>query len=303
MTNPLIRTITKGRPFAWSCPSDGRTAPFFIIGSGRSGTTLLRRLLLDDPAICIPAEHPGIRLAYRRFAQARWILNWPRVVEMTLATLEYHRAFDDWQVCNLSTLSRRLARVAPDQRSFGHIIDSVFRTECGIESSGLWGDKTPAFSDDAMMLPSVFPDARFVHLVRDGVDVMESLVRAGLAHSRNEAVSRWVRRVTNAESMIERCKPGHGIRVKYEDLVQRPADIVNTIRALVSLPTTSSSQSSTAGLNRISDVRSRPHHQRVFEPPNDASIGRGRSMMPPSERHAIGMIANPTLTTMGYARV
>lgn len=303
MTSALIRKISKGRPFEWACPSDGRSAPFFIIGSGRSGTTLLRRLLLDDPAICIPAEHPGVRLAYLRFARARWILNWPRVVDMTLASLEYHRAFDDWEIGNLSKLSRSLGKVAPDQRSFGHIIDSVFRTECGVDRSGLWGDKTPALSDDAKLLLSVFPDARFVHLVRDGVDVVESLVRAGLANSRGEAATRWVRRVTNAEAMIEHCKPGHGIRVTYEDLVQRPLDIVNTIRAIVDLQAISSLEESTMGLERVSDVRSRAHHRRVFEPLNDTSIGRGRRVISSGERHAIGVIANRTLTAMGYSPV
>jgi hypothetical protein len=53
-------------PFASQLPG---YSPFFIIGSGRSGNTLLRKLLMENSRVVIPPEIPDLGSTIRRFTQ------------------------------------------------------------------------------------------------------------------------------------------------------------------------------------------------------------------------------------------
>src|SRR3546814_17783449 len=64
-----------------------------------------------------------------------------------------------------------LARPIRDYRDF---VDAIFRCYADAQGKPRWGDKTPFYTPDIDIIRRVFPDAKIVHLVRDGRDVVLS---------------------------------------------------------------------------------------------------------------------------------
>src|SRR3546814_2786506 len=64
-----------------------------------------------------------------------------------------------------------LARPIRDYRDF---VDAIFRCYADAQGKPRWGDKTPFYTPDIDIIRRVFPDAKLVHLVRDGRDVVLS---------------------------------------------------------------------------------------------------------------------------------
>lgn len=66
----------------------------FILGSGRSGNTLLRKILMKKYNIYIPAETYAIAPALDAFRRS-FFLTWSERVRLVLATFEYQDNFDN----------------------------------------------------------------------------------------------------------------------------------------------------------------------------------------------------------------
>ena len=131
--------------------------PFFVVGPGRSGSTLLRRILQAGPGVHIPPENHGLRFASRAFRRRRHLC-WPELVGLVL---EVHRSTPGFEHLGLELEPVRLEleAVDPEERSLARIVDAVYRHHAagaGV-ALGRWGDKTPlnCFAMGAIRL--VFP--------------------------------------------------------------------------------------------------------------------------------------------------
>ena len=123
-------------------------APIFVIGCQRSGTSLLRRILDSHSNIACPPE-------------SKFILPMTEV----LRAPKYLVGF--------SGMGYERAEVAGALRSF---LGSFFDAYASAQGKGRWADKTPNYVDCLPELWEVFgPEARFVHLIRHGMDVAFSL--------------------------------------------------------------------------------------------------------------------------------
>src|SRR5204863_74419 len=81
----------------------------------------------------------------------------------------------DWDV----PVDEVRARLRPGMR-LGEAIAAVYETYAARHGKSRWGDKTPMYMQRLPMLERLFPDARFVHLVRDGRDQLPPGGVAGL---------------------------------------------------------------------------------------------------------------------------
>jgi len=73
------------------------------------------------------------------------------------------------------------ARLRPGLTA-GEAISAIFATYAAEQGKQRWGDKTPLYMQHLPVLERLFPDARYVHLIRDGRDAALSFlsVPAGL---------------------------------------------------------------------------------------------------------------------------
>src|SRR5262249_35446578 len=129
--------------------------PIFIVGCGRSGTTLLRLMLDSHPAIAA-GEETKFLTDLEPIVGEHWRL---------LHTYGFDRAW--W-----------LDRI---RAFYGGFLEE-YATRRGKRR---WAEKTPGYTFHLAFLDELFPDAQYLHLIRDGRDVVASFrerwgYRAGL---------------------------------------------------------------------------------------------------------------------------
>lgn len=206
------------------------TFPFFV-GCGRSGTTLLRSIFNAHPEMAIPYEAQFVVALGDPAPRARYERTNGFAVDHFVADLSAQFAFRQWRVPE-AEVRRNLTD--PPPTSYADAIRSVYATYARQHSKLRYGDKTATNVLSIAMLAELFPEARFVHVLRDGRDVALSWLDTGWdfgPQTIEEAALYWryhVQRGRRVGGMI----PNRYCEVRYEALV---ADPVETLRQLCPL--------------------------------------------------------------------
>src|SRR5262245_41161412 len=194
-------------------------APFpFIVGCGRSGTTLARAMLDAHPEFAVPFEsYFPVWFARRKqryetpdgFAQ-----------EAFVDDLLVHPQFARWAM-DEADVRAAFARDMP--ASFADAIRTSFRIYAQAHDKPRYADKTPVFVLHIPMLSQMFPEAVFVHLVRDGRDVVLSRTQVawGSRRFRFETLV-WHEQVMRGRADGRRLDPARYLELRYEELVDDP---------------------------------------------------------------------------------
>jgi hypothetical protein len=199
----------------------------FVIGASRSGTTLLRVMLDSHPELAIPAEVT--------FFQPAASL-WDRCTEPVDAFLESVVATRNWRHLGIEREELALRLSHPGVTSAGDAL-RVFYLLCA-EKQGKprWGDKNPLYTRLVRLIAEHLPEARFVHMIRDGRDV--ALSHRGLTfgpQTIEEAAPWWSAQVRAARSAAAALAPASYLEVRYENLVEDPEPQLRRICELIEL--------------------------------------------------------------------
>jgi hypothetical protein len=212
-----------------------KTAPIFVVGSPRSGTSILTWCLGQHPNILPTAESNWIgRLALD--LQAAYVLGSARGRLSQLSALGITRAAFFGQFGHsIDELirSHRPAPLAPG-RGEGLPGGQPFQpVRSADDPKGRWVDGTPEYSHYIYPLWQLFPQGRFIHILRDVSSVVKSMLRfsavAGqdLVANEQAAYHYWLRSV-RACVVAERALGSDIIlRVKYADLVTSPERVLH----------------------------------------------------------------------------
>lgn len=194
---------------------------FFIIGRPRSGTTLLQTLFEAHPNVCIPPESAVIEEAYDRF---KTISNWTsEELDEFIEFLFQIRRFEYWKI-NKKDLSTFLKSYAGEY-TFNTLIKLVYikyKSVFDKEKIEIFGDKNPRYSRYPEKIIKIFPEAKYIHLVRDYRDHILSMQRVKLLKSYLPLIAfRW-RRSQNKMIKLSRNFPKSFYSIRYEDFVEKP---------------------------------------------------------------------------------
>jgi hypothetical protein len=202
---PAAATVDPARPAA-------ANRPIFIIGAPRSGTSMLAHALRRHPALWGGEESdflgPLIRdtLDAHAFGTTRGDLQW---------------------------LSSQ--QVEPEEllRAVGVGINTLYTARSG----GLrWVEQTPEYTLWAERLAEMFPDARFLFIVRDGREVAHSLLNfAANRKNLTEGAELWLRHM-KAGTEFEQRYPDRVLRVDFRRFVDDPEAQLRTIYDFVGEP-------------------------------------------------------------------
>jgi hypothetical protein len=261
-----------------------QSGPIFVGGAGRSGTTLLRVILDAHPRICCGPELkmlPAICQLYQSVASMR-----PQL-----------EAYGD--------------TLADVQASFRQLIDGLtanFRRSSG---KPRWAEKSPHNAVCMAALGSIYPDAQFIHVIRDGRDVACSLVTMDWTEGSGGAKLDYIKNIASAagywrdligmvrQQAAQPVLVRRLIEVRYEALV---ADTEGTMREVL------------AFLGEAWDPavleahkKDRSHEPResstaqATKPVYNSAIGRWKKDMSPGDKAAFKAQAGPLLKQLGYA--
>jgi hypothetical protein len=219
------------------------------VGCPRSGTTLLQRLLDGHPQIAITPETHWIPRWFHDH-QGKGITPDGRVSKKLLRKLYAHPRFAEFGV----TPRKEHFRVKGEGRvSYAHFVSSLFDLYGEQHGKPLVGDKTPGYSREISTLHALWPEAKFVHLIRDGRDVALSILNwerakawkpgEGAARFRMWAEDRlltaalwWEWHVSLAREAGSSLGPALYYEVRYETLVDRTADECRNICDFLRVP-------------------------------------------------------------------
>jgi hypothetical protein len=203
----------------------------FVVGSPRSGTTLLRFMLDAHPELAIPPETGFQRLA-RDLAGEGEVLRERFFVAVTTFP-EAAPAWDDFGI-PAEAFRARLQALEPFEVAEGFRL--FYRMYAERFGKPRWGDKTPLHCREMPFLERLLPEAHFVHLVRDGRDASLSLRRTWFSPGDDvETLARyWRDNVAAARAggaVVRRF-----LELRYEDLVAAPEPALRDVCAFLDLP-------------------------------------------------------------------
>ncbi len=203
----------------------------FIVGCGRSGTTLLRAMLDSHGQLAIPPESYFL-IPTLRIGGGRTPLPDERV-EALLETIIEFPSFAEWQLP--ADVARERVRAARP-RSAAELLTTLYATYAEVHGKPRYGDKTPYHVRHIERLAADFPDARFVHLLRDGRDVAASLVKSHFGPTSIPAGALfWRRHVEEGRAAGARLPADRYMEVRYEDLVSTPEETLQRLVAFLGM--------------------------------------------------------------------
>lgn len=199
--------------------------PLFV-GSGRSGTTMFG-LIFDS--------HPDLVVTHEAHFVAGLAVDHPSLLRpggFDRATfLEGLQANANFRRLDLpiSEVDQKLQ--ASDADNYADAVRAVFELFAQRQGKTLYGDKTPGYVNHLDLLGSLFPEAKFVHIIRDGRDVALAYVERPEWGPRTipEAAMYWRSRVERGRESGGRLGPDRYREVRYESLI---ADAEGTVTDL-----------------------------------------------------------------------
>lgn len=168
----------------------------FLVGSVRSGSTLLRLMLGSHPEI---AANPEFGFAVDAMGPdgppplAEYYDYLSRDRPFSLYDFEIDRSLD-----------------------YPRLVDSFLRQRMAREGKPV---VTATVHHHFDRILEIWPDARFVYLLRDGRDVAHSVIQMGWAGNSWCACDRWIEAERLARTLKERLGADRWLEVRYEDLV------------------------------------------------------------------------------------
>ena len=199
-------------------------APIFIVGCERSGTTLLRFMLVQSPVLHIPGESWFLaqlrdqQEVYGDFTQPyqRWFFI--RDLQTNKATSQTF-SFSIFKL-TLEEAEAALAEAAPT--NYSGAASALFRACARKMGKQRWGDKTPRHVLHISWFAEAFPNAKFVHVIRDGRDVAISLLKVGWVSSFLQAAHHWQERVGAGVTAGSALGKDQYYELHYEQLLMNP---------------------------------------------------------------------------------
>lgn len=280
----------------------------FVVGVGRSGTTLLRLMLDAHSELAMPPETgfiPDLIKAARPD---------DATVDDLVHAVTSHRKWGDFQL-EEADLRRRWD--ALDTIKPRPVVRGFYELYAEMQHKPRWGDKTPGYTMYMRRISRVLPEARFVHVIRDGRAVAHSRMKTlSLREVEMEKVARrWRRRLRKAQRQGR--KLDHYLEIRYEVLVRDPEATLRTVCDFVDLPWEGGmldyhrrSEERLAELDRdipawgdklprSAESRMALHRQ-TTKPPDPARIDRWRSEMTDDDLATFEREAGDLLAELGY---
>ncbi|MFW5488405.1 MAG: sulfotransferase [Desulfovibrio sp.] len=300
--------IWTGHPFLGKEHKVLRPVPF-VVGVGRSGTTLARLMLDAHPELSIPSETMFLA----------GLLDSPpaSVEEFTNAVTQCHT----WGDFHISEDELRTALDKLESFSLGMAVRTFYQLYAAKQGKTRWGDKTPPYGQYVDRIADILPEARFIHMVRDGRDVALSYQDKWFGpedKSMSSMATFWEERICLTRRLAESLPADRYMEVRFEDLVMVPEETLHRICDFLHLPFDAAMldyhQKAQERLEEMQDHESNGQqiaaredllriHKNTLRPPDPGQIGKWKNALDAADIATFESIAGDLLRDFNYELV
>lgn len=258
-------------------------------------------MLDNHPQLAVANDtHFITRAAKRILRKNSQPLLTPELVEAVLSYRRFYRmGLDEAEVT-------AAAENCPDYAEF---VSRLYSLRGRKNQKPLSGEKTPDFCRKIPILHTLFPTARFVHIIRDGRNTTLSILSWATGSKGPGKWSLWNEDPVGTCALWWRWQAGTGQRdgailghahylpVKYEDLVENPEKILQAIALFLGIPYSDAMANYHAGKTRYAPGLSA---KSAWLPPVK-NLRDWRNDMPPEDIDVFDGIAGDFLRENGYS--
>ena len=282
-----------------------------IVGSPRSGTTLLRFMLDAHSGLAIPPETGFLTLGNRLKGRGDALRE-----RFFQAVVNYPPEFPSWPDFEVSQEDFRKALTEVEPFNVSEGFRTFYRLYAARHGKPRWGDKTPIYCLHLDAVRSVLPEARFLHIIRDGRDAALSLRKMWFSPGREiETQAAYWRDCVLA---ARRAGAGRGdyLEVRYEELVLDTRPTLERVCEHVGLsfePAMLSYYERTPARLREHKGRARPdgttfltreervrQQERTTQPPDPSCVFDWKRSMSRDDDRRFKSVAGDLLKELGY---
>ncbi len=212
----------------------------FILGAPRSGTTFLASLL-KKTRYGAPFETHFITKYYKKldeFGNLGQLTNFRKLMKAILS----ERPVMQW---NLSIDIEKFFHQLNGNVEYSNIINQLCLLRNKERGFYAWGDKTPHYIAEIDVIYSLFPNAKFLHIIRDGRDVALSLLERNWGPNNLYSAARYWRKLNEENELIGALQnEGKLYSLRYEDLLDETEEHVKNIYSFLNTDISSDSVAS-----------------------------------------------------------
>jgi len=289
--------------------------PFFILGRPRSGTTLLTTLFNAHPNVRIAPEFPIMFFLYQRF---RKVKHWDEAtISSFVDHVFYFSKFNIRRVENLKLdrdfLVSELLKYK-DRASIQLFLKSINYYAFSVydKKETLWiGDKNPVYSLYAGRLRRIFPDAKFICIIRDYRDNFISIKKLAEKDVAVEApvislqVARW-RYFISRFLKYKQQYPDKYYILRYEDLVTEQEKTFRSLCSFLGITYDPSvfdfHKKKEETVSTYGDFIYEKFHENLLKPVNTGRMNTWQNVLGESEVRMADQIAGKYADSLGYER-
>ncbi|KAA3606091.1 MAG: sulfotransferase [Planctomycetota bacterium] len=265
---------------------------FFILGSQRSGTTLLRLVLNAHSQVAIPEEGTAFLPLIQRRDPSLSAAELQQCLKYLRSSPHLHL----WNV-DLEDLAAPLQDL--DSCSTERILQAFYQGYGRLHGKTVVGEKSPSFSNLWASIPRHLPEAKILWIVRDPRDVFLSWRKMDPNKSDPLAFAfdwkfkqrGWV------QAMRRKAWPESWFLLRYEELVTEPQATVEKICQFLEIPYEAEMLNFFESSSKFIGTH---HSEKIFQPVSRGSVEKWRKELEIGSRAIIERVNRREFQIAGY---
>jgi Sulfotransferase family len=278
-------------------PTEEPPPPVFLFGFERSGTTLLSMMIGGHPRIAVPFSVTGLWYRYGNLLDRYNGLGTADDVTRLVDDLLQEERIRLWDI----ELTRDEVLEGLEPGSYPHVIARFHSLYAQHKGKDLWSNIDIATLNDMDQAHLWFPEARFVHIVRDGRDVALSheTYPYGAANIA-ECASAWMHQLQVSLKMGAILGPQRYLVVRYEDLVLESEATLQRLCAFMGVVYSPKMLEYPSMVEEKVPASRRWLWPTLDKPPVKSNAYRWKTQMSTTKRIVFEGIARSMLAALGY---
>ncbi|RNC83671.1 MAG: sulfotransferase [Balneola sp.] len=285
--------------------------PLFILGNPRSGTSLLRLMLTEHKSMIIPPECGFIQWwfdKYQDWSDQLSDIHYERKVLQYVEDLKTSRKIETWDF-DFELLTQFLNKKRPS--TYSELCLLVIEAYA-IQKNKMvryLGDKNNYYLSYLELIGELFPNAKYISIIRDGRDVACSYLSMKKVHSNSdykpklassieEIAEEWSSNINRIKLFLDKIKVEDSIWVRYEDLITNTEEELSRITSFLDISFEKQMLDYYKSNNEPNELLA--WKKKTQEKPDVKNIGKFRFELTPDEIIEFETIAGPMLKKFKY---